>query len=310
MGKVAVLIPCYNESITIQKVVSDFKTALPKADIYVYDNNSSDGTDKLAKEAGAIVRYEQRQGKGNVIRTMFRDIEAECYVMVDGDDTYSVEQAVEMVRLVQEDGYDMVIGDRLNSTYFTENKRMFHNSGNKVVRWAINSLFNSDVQDIMTGYRAFSRSFVKTCPVVSRGFEIETEMSIHALDKNQKIISVPVGYSDRPEGSVSKLSTISDGIKVLMKIFNLYREYRPLAFFGLFALLFVAIGVIFFVPVLIDYIQTGLVPKFPSLIAAGVFLMLSILSITTGIQLDSVSRKHRQLFELLCNMQKSPDTSK
>ncbi len=303
MGKVAVLIPCYNESITIQKVVSDFKTALPKADIYVYDNNSSDGTDNLARQAGAIVRYEQRQGKGNVIRTMFRDIEADCYVMVDGDDTYSVEQAVEMVRLVQEDGYDMVIGDRLNSTYFTENKRMFHNSGNKVVRWAINSLFNSDVQDIMTGYRAFSRGFVKTCPVASRGFEIETEMSIHALDKNQKIISVPVGYSDRPEGSVSKLSTISDGIKVLMKIFNLYREYRPLAFFGLFALLFLAIGVVFFVPVLIDYIYTGLVPKFPSLIAAGVFLMLSILSITTGIQLDSVSKKHRQLFELLSNMQ-------
>ncbi len=305
MGKVAVLIPCYNESITIQKVVSDFKATLPAADIYVYDNNSSDGTDDLARQAGAIVRYEQRQGKGNVIRTMFRDIEADCYVMVDGDDTYSVEQAVEMVRLVQEDGYDMVIGDRLNSTYFTENKRMFHNSGNKVVRWAINSLFNSDVQDIMTGYRAFSRSFVKTCPVASRGFEIETEMSIHALDKNQKIISVPVGYSDRPEGSVSKLSTISDGIKVLMKIFNLYREYKPLAFFGLFALFFIAIGVIFFVPVLIDYIQTGLVPKFPSLIAAGVFLMLSILSITTGIQLDSVSKKHRQLFELLSNMQES-----
>ncbi len=273
MSRVAVLIPCYNECITVQKTVADFKAALPGADVYVYDNNSTDGTGDLARAAGAIVRCEQRQGKGNVVRSMFREIEADCYVMVDGDNTYAAGAAPEMVRRVLDDGYDMVIGDRLNSSYFTENKRLFHNGGNRLVRWAINRLFKSEVQDIMTGYRAMSRGFVKTCPVLSRGFEIETEMTIHALDKNQKIISVPVGYQDRPEGSESKLSTVPDGIKVLLRIFHLYREYKPMGFFGLFALLFLLAGIVLFIPVAIDYAATGLVPKFPSLIAAGIFLV-------------------------------------
>ena len=303
MGGIAVLIPCYNECITVENVVRNFQCALPQATVYVYDNNSTDNTVELAQKAGAVVRCEQRQGKGNVIRTMFREIEADCYVIVDGDDTYDAAAAVEMARLVMEDGYDMVIGDRLNSTYFTENKRAFHNGGNKIVRWAINRLFRSNVQDIMTGYRAFSRSFVKCCPIVSRGFEVETEITIHALDKNQKITSIPVGYSDRPAGSESKLSTIPDGIKVLMKIFNLFREYRPMAFFGIISALFLVLGIAFFVPVLIDYIGTGLVPKFPSFIAAGVFLILSLLCFATGVQADLVMKKHRQLFELMCNLQ-------
>lgn len=301
MAKVAVLIPCYNESVTVQKVVRDFRAALPGADIYVYDNNSTDDTAALAAAAGAIVRSEPRQGKGNVIRSMFNEIEADCYVMVDGDDTYAAENAPAMVQLVLEGRYDMVVGDRLSSTYFTENKRRFHGGGNKLVRWAINRLFKSDVQDIMTGYRAFSRGFVKCCPILSRGFEVETEMTIHALDKNAKITAVPVGYSDRPAGSESKLSTVSDGIKVLFKIFHLYREYRPMAFFGLFSLLFLLVGVIFLIPVLVDYANTGLVPKFPSFIASGIFAVLALISITSGIQADTLVKKHRQLYELLRN---------
>ncbi|MDL2214354.1 glycosyltransferase family 2 protein [Clostridia bacterium OttesenSCG-928-O13] len=303
MARVAVLIPCYNESVTVEKVVRDFKNALPGAAIYVYDNNSTDDTAALAQKAGATVRREQRQGKGNVIRTMFRNIEADCYVMVDGDDTYAAQNAPEMVDLVLRGGYDMVIGDRLSSSYFTENKRRFHNGGNRLVRGAINRLFGSNVQDIMTGYRAFSRQFVKTCPILSRGFEVETEITIHALDKNAKITSVPVGYADRPEGSVSKLSTVSDGAKVLFKIFHLFREYRPMLFFGLFSALFLALGIVFFIPVLIDYVNTGLVPKFPSLIAAGIFLVVSLLSFVTGVQSDLITKKHRQLFEIVSNLQ-------
>ena len=232
MDKIAVLIPCYNESLTIEKVVSDYKEALPEATIYVYDNNSSDHTDELARKAGAKVVYEYRQGKGNVIRSMFRDIDAECYLMIDGDDTYPAENAREMVDLVLNKGVDMVIGDRLSSTYFTENKRPFHNMGNRIVRGLINHLFHSNVKDIMTGYRAFSRLFVKSFPVLSKGFEIETEMTIHALDKNFLLEEIPVTYRDRPEGSESKLNTVSDGMKVLKTIASLFRDYKPLLFFS------------------------------------------------------------------------------
>ena len=233
MDKIAVLIPCYNESLTIKKVIEDYRQALPEAKIYVYDNNSNDGTDQIAREMGAEVRYEYRQGKGNVIRSMFRDIEAECYLMIDGDDTYPAESARKMTDLVLDKGIDMVIGDRLSSTYFTENKRLFHNSGNKAVRGLINKLFKSDVKDIMTGYRAFSRLFVKSFPVLSKGFEIETEMTIHALDKNFMIEEVAVSYRDRPQGSVSKLNTVSDGVKVLKTIADLFRDYKPLLFFSI-----------------------------------------------------------------------------
>lgn len=231
MKKIAVLIPCYNESVTIEKVVKDYKTALPEADVYVYDNNSTDHTDEIARAAGAIVKYEYRQGKGNVIRSMFRDIEADCYIMIDGDDTYPAEHARIMAELVLKKGVDMVIGDRLSSTYFMENKRPFHNAGNRMVRFFINKLFDNNVRDIMTGYRAFSRQFVKSFPVLSKGFEIETEMTIHAVDKNFLLEEIPVKYRDRPSGSVSKLNTFSDGMKVLSTIATLFREYRPFAFF-------------------------------------------------------------------------------
>ena len=234
--KIAVLIPCYNESKTIEKVVKDYKEVLPEADIYVYDNNSSDGTDEIARKAGAIVKYEYRQGKGNVIRSMFKDIDADCYLMIDGDDTYPKENAREMCDLVLNKGADMVVGDRLSSTYFTENKRPFHNIGNRLVRWLINSLFKGHINDIMTGYRAFSYEFVKTFPVLSKGFEIENEMTIHALDKNMYIEEIPVEYRDRPEGSVSKLNTYSDGFKVLKTIARLFKEYKPMIFFGLISL--------------------------------------------------------------------------
>lgn len=305
MKKIAVLIPCYNESVTIQKVVADFKAQLPEASIYVYDNNSTDETDRLAREAGAIVRYEPRQGKGNVVRSMFRDIEADCYLMVDGDDTYDPSSAPEMVQLVLEKQYDMVIGDRLSSTYFTENKRPFHNVGNKSVRFAINRLFKSKVKDIMTGYRAFSRSFVKACPISSQEFEVETEMTVHALDKNLKITSIPILYQDRPAGSFSKLHTIRDGVSVIFKIFDLFRIYRPMLFWSIISLIFIAVSTAFFVPVLVDYAVTGLVPRFPSLIASGIFLILSLLSFVCGVLSDMIKIKHRQLYELFLNMQTS-----
>ena len=297
--KIAVLIPCYNESKTIAKVVKDYKKALPEADIYVYDNNSSDGTDKIAKKAGAIVKYEYRQGKGNVIRSMFKDIDADCYLIIDGDDTYPAESAREMCDLVLEKKADMVIGDRLSSTYFTENKRPFHNMGNRLVRGLINLLFKSNVRDIMTGYRAFSYEFVKTFPVLSKGFEIETEMTIHALDKNFLLREVKVDYRDRPAGSVSKLNTYSDGFRVLKTIGRLFKEYKPTVFFGLISLLFLIVSLIFGIPVFVDYFKTGLVPRFPTLIFAGFMLMISILMFVCGLILEVVVKKHRQLFELV-----------
>lgn len=300
--KIAILIPCYNESKTIEKVVKDYKKALPEADIYVYDNNSKDGTDEIARKAGAIVRYEYKQGKGNVIRTMFREIEADCYLMIDGDDTYPAENAREMCNLVLDGKADMVIGDRLSSTYFTENKRPFHNFGNRIVRWLINKLFKNNVKDIMTGYRAFSYQFVKGFPVLSKGFEIETEMTIHAVDKNFKLVEIPVTYRDRPEGSVSKLNTYSDGLKVLKTIMTLFKEYRPGLFFGLLSLIFLIASLILGVPVIIEYFQTGLVPRFPSLIVSGIFLVITLLLWVCGIILQVIVKKHRQLYELMMNL--------
>ena len=302
-SKIAVLIPCYNESKTVAKVVADYKAALPEADIYVYDNNSTDGTDEIARRAGAIVRYERRQGKGNVIRSMFRQIDADCYVMVDGDDTYPAEYAPEMVRLVLEENADMVIGDRLSATYFTENKRPFHNMGNRVVRGLINLLFHSSVRDIMTGYRAFSPLFVKTFPVLSRGFEIETEMTIHALDKNFYLREIPVNYRDRPQGSVSKLNTVRDGLKVLRMIFLLFRDYRPMTFFGLLDAVFGIGGLGAFIPVLVEFFRTGLVPRFPTLIASVGLLVVAVLLWMVGLILAVINKKHRQLYELILNLQ-------
>ncbi len=296
--KIAVLIPCYNEAITIKKVVEDYKEVLPEADIYVYDNNSTDGTDKIAKEAGAIVRYEYKQGKGNVIRRMFKDINADCYLMIDGDDTYPKENAREMCDLILEGKADMVIGDRLSSTYFTENKRPFHNFGNKIVRFLINKLFKNNVKDIMTGYRAFSYEFVKGFPVLSKGFEIETEMTIHAVDKNFKLVEIPVTYRDRPKGSASKLNTYSDGFKVLKTIAVLFKEYKPAFFFNILSILLILISLIFMVPVFLEYYKTGLVPRFPSLIVGCFILLVSILLWITGIILQVITKKHKQLYEL------------
>ena len=298
-AKIAVLIPCYNEAKTIKKVVEDYKKALPNADIYVYDNNSTDHTDEIARKAGAIVRYEYRQGKGNVIRSMFKDIDADCYLMIDGDDTYPAENAKEMCDLILEKKADMVIGDRLSSTYFTENKRPFHNFGNRLVRGLINFLFESDVRDIMTGYRAFSYEFVKTFPVLSKGFEIETEMTIHALDKNFLLKEVKVGYRDRPAGSVSKLNTYRDGFRVLKTIGRLFKEYKPTIFFSLLSLLFLIISFAFGVPVFAEYFKTGLVPRYPTLIFSGFMLMIAIILFACGLILEVVVKKHRQLFELM-----------
>ena len=302
MDTIAVLIPCYNESQTIAKVVKDYREALPEAVIYVYDNNSTDHTDEAAREAGAIVRYEYRQGKGNVIRSMFRDIDAECYLMIDGDDTYPAENARSMVNHILSGRADMVIGDRLYSTYFTENKRPFHNTGNRLVRGLINTIFTSDIKDIMTGYRAFNYEFVKSFPILSKGFEIETEMSIHALDKNFKLLEVPVTYRDRPAGSVSKLNTYKDGFRVLKTIARLFRDYKPFAFFGWLGLLCFIIATIFFVPVLQAYFSTGLVAKFPTLIVCSGIYVVSFLLWMSGLILDVIAKKHRQLFELYLNI--------
>jgi len=298
MDKIAVLIPCYNESKTIRKVVEDFHAALPEAVIYVYDNNSSDKTDEIAREAGATVRYEPKQGKGNVIRRMFREINALCYIMVDGDDTYPAGSAGEMCDEVLKNGMDMVIGDRLSSTYFKENKRAFHNAGNKLVRFMINSIFKSKIRDIMTGYRAFGYSFVKTFPVLSKGFEIETEMTIHALDKNMNIKNVTVEYRDRPRGSESKLNTFSDGAKVIKTVFNLYRNYLPLSFFTFFAAVFFLISLGFLIPVLIEYFSTGLLLRFPTFFASGVFIVISLLSFFVGLILDTIVGIERRNFEI------------
>ena len=298
MDKIAVLLPCYNESKTIAKVVGDFRRVLPEATIYVYDNNSTDGTAEIAEKAGAVVRHEYQQGKGNVIRLMFREIDAECYIMADGDDTYPPDEADKMVDMVLNRQADMVVGDRLSSTYFTENKRPFHNFGNSLVRKSINLLFKNDIKDIMTGYRAFSYEFVKTFPVLSKGFEIETEMSIHAIDKNMAVENFVIEYRDRPEGSESKLNTYSDGMKVLRTIFRLYRTYRPFKFFGLWALLLALISVGFFIPVLSTYFKTGLVPNFPTLIVCCFTLLAAIQSLFAGLMLQTMVQKNRQDFEM------------
>lgn len=297
MDKIAVLIPCYNESQTVGKVVEDWKREFPEATIYVYDNNSSDDTAEIAENAGAVVRYEYQQGKGNVIRRMFREIDAECYVMIDGDDTYPAEFGRQMVSKVLERGVDMVVGDRLSSTYFEENKRPFHNFGNSLVRGAINRLFKSNIRDIMTGYRAFSYQFAKTFPVLSKGFEIETEMSIHAVEKNMLVENVIIEYRDRPEGSESKLNTYSDGMRVLATIARLYKNYKPFRFFGMLALLLLIISAAMFVPVLATYIRTGLVPNFPTLIVSGFVALTAIQSLFAGLILTTLAEKDRQDFE-------------
>lgn len=302
MKKVAVLIPCYNEEAAITKVVTDFKTQLPDADIYVYDNNSTDKTAELATCAGAIVCHEYRQGKGNVIRAMFRQIEADCYIMADGDDTYPAEVAPVLRDLVLQQGADMVIGDRLSSTYFEENKRPFHNSGNRLVRLLINKLFGSNVRDIMTGYRAFSRNFVKNFPVLSKEFEIETEMTIFALSHNFSIREIPITYRDRPQGGCSKLNTFRDGYKVLMTIFVLFRDNKPMLFFGIISLLLLISAIILFYPVAEEYLQTSLVPRFPTVVLCAALVICSIVSFGCGIILECQSKKHAQILELLMNL--------
>ena len=297
MDKIAVLIPCYNEEKTIAKVVRDAKAALPEAVVYVYDNNSSDRTVELAREAGAVIRHEYMQCKGNVIRRMFREIEAECYIMVDGDDTYPMEYAGEMVDKVLHRNADMVVGDRLSSTYFTENKRPFHNFGNTIVRSSINRLFDCEIKDIMTGYRAFSYGFVKTFPVLSTGFEIETEMTIHAVYNNLQIENVIVDYRDRPEGSESKLNTFSDGFKVIRTIVKLYRDYKPFGFFGMCAAVLAVIAVLMFIPILISYVETGLVLRFPTLFVCGFIGLAAVQSLFAGLMLANMALKNRRDFE-------------
>ena len=298
MDKIAVLIPCYNESRTIEKVIKDYKNALPEATVYVYDNNSTDGSDEIARNAGAVVRYEHMQGKGNVIRRMFAEIDAECYLMVDGDDTYPADCAREMVEPVILRNTDMVIGDRLSSTYFEENKRPFHNFGNSLVRGSINLLFHSDIRDIMTGYRAFSYGFVKTFPILSKGFEIETEMTIHAIDKNMQMENVIVEYRDRPDGSESKLNTFSDGMKVLGTIVRLYRVYKPLQFFGILSLLMILVAVGYFIPIFTYFLRTHTVPNLPTLVVCGFLVMAAIQSFFSGMILNSLRQTEKQNFEL------------
>ncbi len=302
MSRIAVLIPCYNEVKTVAAVIRDYKAAIPEADIYVYDNNSTDGTDEVALKEGAIVRYEFRQGKGNVIRAMFRDIDADCYIMSDGDDTYPATKAREMATLVLEKGIDMVVGDRLSSTYFTENKRAFHNFGNVLVRWLVNLIFKGDIRDIMTGARAFSPLFVKSFPILSGGFEIETEMTIHALDKHLHINCIPVEFRDRPDGSTSKLNTYTDGYRVLKTIGGLFKNYKPFAFFSIIALVFSIVGLVCFIPVLIEYIQTGLVPKFPTLISSISTWIFSLLLFSNGLILDTIAQNEKRQFEVQLNI--------
>ena len=297
MDKIAVLIPCYNESKTIGKVIEDVKRCLPQSVIYVYDNNSSDDTAEIAARKGAIVRYENMQGKGNVIRRMFREIDAEAYIMIDGDDTYPAENAAEMVRMVLEDNADMVVGDRLSSTYFTENKRPFHNLGNTLVRGTINRLFDNDIKDVMTGYRAFSYNFVKTFPVLSKGFEIETEMTIHAVDKKMNVQNVIIEYRDRPDGSESKLNTYSDGMKVLYTIIRLFKDYKPKQFFNILSGILAIIAIAFFIPVFITYVQTGQVPRIPTLFVCGFVLLAAIQAYFSGMILSTLIQKNKQDFE-------------
>ena len=298
MDDIAVLVPCYNEAKTVEKVVRDWASVLPQAVIYVYDNNSKDGTDVIARKAGAVVRYERHQGKGNVIRRMFREIDAKAYIIIDGDDTYPAANGPEMVDLVLKHGADMVIGDRLSSTYYVENKRPFHNFGNDLVRYFINRLFHTDIKDIMTGYRAFSYKFVKTFPVLSQGFEIETEMTIHAVDKNMQVENVTIDYRDRPAGSVSKLNTYIDGFKVLRTIMYLYRDYRPLDFFCLLAIVFTLLAVGLDIPVALTYLETGQVPRFPTLIVSGFIVVAALLSFFNGMLLSTLNNRDKRQFEL------------
>ncbi len=297
LDKIAVLIPCYNEAPTIEKVVTDAKAALPEAVIYVYDNNSTDDTAALAAKAGAVVHHEYQQGKGNVIRRMFREIDAKCYLLIDGDDTYPLEHAQEMTELVLHYHADMVVGDRLSSTYFQENKRPFHNFGNSLVRGSINRLFSSDIKDIMTGYRAFSYSFVKTFPVLSQGFEIETEMTIHAVYNHMQIENVIVDYRDRPQGSVSKLNTFSDGFKVLKTILRLFKNYKPMAFFSLIATVLLLLAIGFFIPVFIRFLETHLVLQIPTLVVCGFATLAALQSFFAGLILSNMSEKNRRDFE-------------
>jgi len=298
MDKIAVLIPCYNEALTIEKVVADFKEAIPQAKIYVYDNNSTDDTYSLAVKAGAIVRKEYRQGKGNVVRAMFQDIHAECYILVDGDDTYPAKHAQAIADMVINDGVDMVVGDRLSTTYFTENKRPFHNSGNMLVRWLVNFMFKGTIKDIMSGYRGFSYLFAKSYPIVTKGFELETDMTIFALDKNLHVRATPIEYADRPEGSVSKLNTFSDGFKVIKTIFRLCKNYRPLVFFGVIATMLLLVGGGAFIFVLVDYFRTGLVQRFPTLFVSLSIMLMSIMSFVCGLILETVASNSRQAYEL------------
>ena len=302
MDKIAVLVPCYNEGKTIEKVVTDFKRVLPEAVIYVYDNNSTDGTAEIAAKAGAVVRHEYYLGKGNVIRRMFQEVDAECYLMVDGDDTYPAESAREMADKVLERNVDMVVGDRLSSTYFEENKRPFHNFGNSIVRWGINTFFKNDIKDIMTGYRAFSYRFVKTFPVLSKGFEIETEMTIHAIDKNMQVENVIIEYRDRPEGSESKLNTYADGFKVLKTIMRMFKNYKPLEFFSIIAAVLFVVGMAFFIPVLIHFLEVGTVNKLPTLIVSGFVIMTAIICWFSGIILSTLVNQHKQDFEFQTQM--------
>ena len=305
-NQIAVLIPCYNEEQTVCEVVSAFKNNLPTAAVYVYDNNSTDKTAVVAVKSGAVVCHEYRQGKGNVVRSMFRDIEADCYVMVDGDNTYPADVVQEMCALVLDGKADMVIGDRLSSTYFAENKRRFHNFGNDMVRKVINFLWKpkEPILDVMTGLRAFSPLFVKSFPVLSQGFEVETEITIHALDNNLLIRSIPVQYRDRPEGSQSKLKTYSDGAKVLLTIFNLFRDYKPLKFFGTLSALLAIVSLILFLPVFSEFLQTGMVPRFPTLIVSVVMMLAAFLSVVCGLILDTNAKNNRKNFEIQMNILK------
>lgn len=298
MDKIAIIIPCYNEATTIGKVVKDFKKNLPEAKIYVFDNNSKDGTDKIAQKAGATVLYETKQGKGNVMRSAFHSINAECYLMVDGDDTYSAKSARKLCEAVLDNHVDMVIGDRLSSSYFTENKRKFHGFGNILVRKLINIIYHSDIRDVMTGYRALSYRFVKTFPIITKGFEIETEMTIHALDKNLNIRNEIIDFKDRPENSVSKLNTVSDGVRVIKTIINFYKNYKPFHFFSIFSLVLAITGTAFLIPVLIEFNSTGLVPKLPSFLASIFFYLCAAQSFFGGLILQNTTEKTRQQFEI------------
>ena len=297
MDRTAVLIPCYNEEQTVAKVITDCRAALPDAVIYVYDNNSTDRTAEIARSLGAVVRHEHQQGKGNVVRTMFRDIDAECYIMVDGDDTYPAEDAPAMVQEVLENGADMVVGDRLSSTYFAENKRPFHNFGNSLMRAMINHIFHSDIRDIMTGYRAFSYRFAKSFPVVSQGFEIETEMTIHAIDKNMLVKNKVINYRDRPEGSTSKLNTFSDGLRVIRTMLKMMVDYRPIAFFGWISAVLAVLSIAFFVPVFRAFLETGKVNRFPTLIVCGFAMVTSVISLFSGLILQTIKHKENREFE-------------